>query len=117
MLPLAIHSHEHGEDDFWADFLSVALDPAHILAEAVFTIVFDGLFIYLGYQILFKRLILPRLRREIHEELDEEHGIIHDENTGKACRRSHKPKHKHKPIPNQGTGTEIGTDNEPPEEL
>ncbi len=68
--------------NFWQDFLSVLLDPAHILSEIVFTIVFDGIIIYLGYQVFFKRIILPRIRKQIHEEVDEEHGVHHDPLTG-----------------------------------
>jgi len=70
---ILLHSEAHG--GFWEEFLAVALDPAHILAEIVFTIVFDGLFIALVWGVLFKKIILPRLRKQIHEDIDKEHGI------------------------------------------
>ncbi len=60
--------------------MSIALDPNHIIAELLFTIVFDGLVVALLWGIVFKRMILPRLRRDIHKEIDEQHGIDpHDE--------------------------------------
>ena len=55
--------------------MSIALDPNHIIAELLFTIVFDGLVVALLWGIVFKRMILPRLRRDIHKEIDEQHGI------------------------------------------
>ena len=56
-------------------WMSIALDPNHIIAELLFTIVFDGLVVALLWGIVFKRMILPRLRRDIHKEIDEQHGI------------------------------------------
>ena len=50
--------------------MSIALDPNHIIAELLFTIVFDGLVVALLWGIVFKRMILPRLRRDIHKEID-----------------------------------------------
>lgn len=63
----------------WQDFLSVAFDPAHILAELFFTIVFDGLILALGWGILVKKIMLPRLKKQLHDEIDAEHGVTpHD---------------------------------------
>jgi hypothetical protein len=67
----------------WQNFLSVALDPAHILSELAFSVVFDGFVIAFGWGVVFKKYILPKirkdLRKEIHDEIDEEHGVAkHD---------------------------------------
>lgn len=70
--------HEEETGNLWHDFLSVALDPAHILSELAFTIVFDGIVIAVLWGLVFKGLILPRLRRQIHSDIDQEHGIQHD---------------------------------------
>lgn len=72
------HVDEHTSNGFWDEFLHVVTDPAHIAAEFVFTILFDLVFITLIYNLLFKKIILPRLRREIHEEIDEAHGQTHE---------------------------------------
>jgi hypothetical protein len=61
----------------WQDYVSVSFDPAHILAELTFTIVFDFVLLWLGYKIFFKGYILPRLRRDIHRDIDVEHGYVH----------------------------------------
>lgn len=55
--------------EFWAVFT----DPAHALSELASSIVIDGLFIFLIYQTLIKRVLLPKW----HKEIDEEHGIEH----------------------------------------
>ena len=64
---------------FWDEVWGIALDPAHIMAELIWTLVFDVIIIALMYNILFKQIILPRLRRnlreEIHHDIDLEHGI------------------------------------------
>jgi hypothetical protein len=55
----------------------IATDPNHIIAELIWTVIFDGLFVWFLYGVVFKRLILPKLRKDIHKEIDEEHGIQH----------------------------------------
>lgn len=55
------------------EFWEVFTDPAHAMAELASSIVIDGLFIFLVYQTLIKKVLLPRL----HREYDEEHGIEH----------------------------------------
>jgi hypothetical protein len=51
----------------------VALDPAHILAELTFTLIFDGLVIALLLP-LFK-MALNNIKNSLHKELDKEHGV------------------------------------------
>lgn len=76
---LLLAAHDHGDESWWQEFLELLVDPAHILFELVFTLVFDVLVIAVGYNILVKKIIIPRLRKEIHREIDEEHGITHNE--------------------------------------
>jgi hypothetical protein len=56
----------------------IATDPNHIIAELFWTVIFDGIVIALLYNVVFKKWILPRLRRDIHTEIDQEHGISHE---------------------------------------
>ena len=62
-------------DDAWGIFTS----PGHIIAEVSWTIIQDVVIIWLLYGTVFKKVILPRLRKEIHQEIDEEHNITHDD--------------------------------------
>ncbi|MFM6982256.1 MAG: hypothetical protein ACKOWP_05775 [Microbacteriaceae bacterium] len=62
---------------FWEEVWSIVSDPAHIIAELSWQLVFDGLFVAFLYGVIVKRVIIPRLRKQIHAELDEEHGIEH----------------------------------------
>lgn len=62
---------------FWDEVWGITFDPAHIIAEIIFTIVLDGLFVALVYNIVFKKMILPKLRRDIHKDIDEAHGEDH----------------------------------------
>jgi hypothetical protein len=66
----------HGAD-WWAEFLGLLADPAHILFEVVASLVIDVVVVAGLYGIIFKKFILPKLRRDIHREIDEEHGIEH----------------------------------------
>ncbi|MBJ7280519.1 MAG: hypothetical protein JHD31_01410 [Rhodoluna sp.] len=52
-------------------------DPSHIIAELGWTLIQDIVLIWLLYGTVWKKMILPRLRREIHKEIDEEHNITH----------------------------------------
>jgi hypothetical protein len=54
-------------------------DPNHIIAEILWTIIQDGFVIWLLYGVVFKRIILPKLRKDIHKEIDQEHNIDHEE--------------------------------------
>jgi hypothetical protein len=56
-------------------FWDIALDPNHIMAEIVWNVIFDGVVVAFLYGVVFKKVILPKIRREIHREIDSEHGI------------------------------------------
>jgi len=69
------HTHENGLlQEFWMIFT----DPAHALAELASAIVFDLVVIALLWGVLFKKVLLPKLTRKIHAEIDKEHGITHE---------------------------------------
>jgi hypothetical protein len=59
-------------------FVEIATDPAHIIAELIFTFTIDFLIIALLWGVVFKKVVLPRLTKKIHEEIDIEHGYNHD---------------------------------------
>jgi hypothetical protein len=59
------------------DWLGVALDPAHTIAELIWTIVFDGFVVAFLYGVVWKRVLLPKLKNDLHAEYDKEHGIKH----------------------------------------
>ncbi|MBC9704868.1 MAG: hypothetical protein H9W81_07810 [Enterococcus sp.] len=73
----AEHAHEHTDVGFWAEFFSLLTDPAHLAFEFVFSIVFDFLIVTIIYGVVVKKVIIPRLRKSIHEEIDREHGVDH----------------------------------------
>ena len=62
--------------DLLCDYLSTQFDPAHILSELGFTIVFDLILIWLVWGKLIKPYINRKVQRA-HQELDEEHGVEH----------------------------------------
>ena len=58
----------------WQDYLQTQFDPAHLLSELGFTVVFDFL---IGW-FFWGKLIKPYLDRrtaQIHQEIDAEHGV------------------------------------------
>jgi len=68
-----------GDTSVLGEAWSIFTDPSHIIAELGWTLIQDVVVIWLFYGIVFKKMILPRLRREIHQEIDEEHNISHDD--------------------------------------
>ena len=70
--------HSEVTNDLWGEAWAIFSDPSHIIAELGWTIIQDVVIIWLLYGTVFKKIILPRLRREIHKEIDEEHNIKHD---------------------------------------
>lgn len=61
----------------WQEYVSITLDPAHIGAELTFTLLFDLLIVSLLWGLIFKKMILPRIKRDVHAEIDREHGYKH----------------------------------------
>jgi len=67
---------EHGTN-FWDEVINITFDPAHIVAELFWAVIFDVIVITLLLNVVFKKYILPKLKKDIHEEIDDEHGISH----------------------------------------
>lgn len=59
-------------------WLSIFTDSNHIVAELLWTLIQDVVFIGVLYKIVFKKYILPNIRRQVHEDIDREHGITHE---------------------------------------
>lgn len=57
-------------------WVEIATDPNHIIAELIWSLIFDGLFVAVLYGIVWKKLLLPK----IHEQFDKQHGLTHKEN-------------------------------------
>lgn len=74
--------HSHGDGTFWGEFTALITDPAHWLFELVATLTIDLLVIALGYHIIVRKIIIPRLRKQIHSEIDAEHHIEHTDDGG-----------------------------------
>lgn len=56
-------------------WIDIVTDPNHIIAEVVWNIIFDVLIIALGYGILIKKIVLPK----IHKYIDDKHDVKHAE--------------------------------------
>jgi len=73
----AAASHDEGTMSFWDEVVSITFDPSHIVAEVFWQVVFDVVLVAFIYGIVFKKWILPKLRHQLHKEIDKEHGIEH----------------------------------------
>ena len=61
------------------EFGELLSSPAHWAFELLFSVLFDLIIISLVYGFLIKKVIIPRLKKTLHEEIDKEHGIpTHD---------------------------------------
>lgn len=70
------HAHDHGDElGVWESTLHILTDPGHLIAELIFTIFFDLVVVFFFYKIVLKKIIIPRLRKDIHKEIDASHGI------------------------------------------
>jgi len=70
-------AHEHA-GSFWDEFFHLASDPAHLLFELVFSLVFDVLIVSIIWGVVIKKVIIPKIKKDAHAQFDEEHGIQHD---------------------------------------
>lgn len=58
------------------EYFHILTDPAHALAEITFTLIFDVLIIGLLWGVVFLKVILPRVLRRHHADIDAEHGYV-----------------------------------------
>lgn len=78
MILLEIHNHA-AEAGIWEEFWQLATDPAHLLFELAFSMMFDVLIVSVIWGVIIKKIIIPRVKRDVHKEIDEEHGVeLHD---------------------------------------
>jgi hypothetical protein len=61
--------------NLWCDYVHTQFDPAHLLSELGFTIVFDFVLLWL----VWGKILKPRIMKQVHAELDAEHGITHED--------------------------------------
>lgn len=61
----------------WEEFWQLATDPAHLLFELSFSVLFDVIVVSLIWGLIIKKMIIPRVKRDVHKEIDEEHGVEH----------------------------------------
>ena len=96
------HSYDHGstggEYDFWGEFLYLVTDPAHIAFEVFYTFVLDILIVFLIWGIIIKKWIIPKLRHDLHKQVDAEHGIVHSDDGGVEIHGEHSHPEATKPI-------------------
>lgn len=74
-LLLTLQTHAHESADFLTEFGELVNSPAHWAFELMFSILFDLIVLSLLNGLLIKRVIIPRLKKTIHAEIDKEHGI------------------------------------------
>lgn len=76
---LSAHAHAEGESHgVLREAWEIITDPGHAIAEIFFNIL-DNLIIVPVTVYVYKKFREPKLRRQIHQEIDTEHGIDHDD--------------------------------------
>jgi hypothetical protein len=83
----AEHSHEGLGilEEAWG----IITDPGHAIAEIFYNIVGDLLIVPITV-FLYKKIREPKLRAAIHKEIDDEHGVTHEDCSGGSKERPHK---------------------------
>jgi hypothetical protein len=72
------HAHDEEHGSVWTEAWGLITDPSHAITEIFYSLLFDALVIPLTI-LIYKKIREPKLRREIHAEIDTEHGITHSE--------------------------------------
>lgn len=68
-------AHAHESTDFLTEYVELLSNPAHWAFELTFSIIFDLLIIPIVYGIIIKKVIIPKLKKTLHDEIDKEHGL------------------------------------------
>jgi uncharacterized membrane protein len=71
--------HGHEGETLWEEFWHIFTDPAHVLSEIAWHLIIELVIITLIYGIVIKKIIIPKLRKDIHKEIDKEHGYKHSD--------------------------------------
>ena len=81
---ISAHSHVHDieGESVWQQAFELITEPAHAITEVFYSLLFDALLIPITI-LIYKKIREPKLRQEIHNEIDKEHGIDHLECTDK----------------------------------
>jgi hypothetical protein len=80
----AEHSHEGMGiiEEAW----DLITDPGHAIAEVFYNIVGDLIIVPLTV-LIYKKIREPKLRASIHKEIDDEHGVTHEDCSGGSKNR------------------------------
>jgi len=77
------HTHSHSSDgNVWESAWALITEPAHAITEVFYSLLFDALLIPVTI-LIYKKLREPKLRAQIHAEIDNEHGLDHEDCSGK----------------------------------
>lgn len=80
------HSHAAGEG-ILSETWSLISDPAHAISEIAYNIAWDLIVIPVAI-LLYKKIREPKLRAAIHKEIDDEHGVTHEDCSGGSKEQS-----------------------------
>jgi len=64
---------------FLEQYIELLGNPAHWAFELTVQFVIDLVILYFGYKVIFKKIILPKIRKDIHTEIDRDHDLTHEE--------------------------------------
>lgn len=62
-----------------AEYFEIITDPAHGLAEFTYSIFIDLVIFGLLWTTVWTKWLKPKLKREVHNEIDRSHGYVHNE--------------------------------------
>lgn len=78
---LAADEHAEGSGGTFGEAWALITDPSHAIAEVVYNIAVDLVIVPIAV-LLYKKIREPKLRAEIHKEIDDEHGVTHEDCSG-----------------------------------
>lgn len=61
------------------EYFHIITDPAHGLAEFTYSIFIDLLIFGVLWTTVWTKWLKPKLKREVHSEIDMSHGYVHSE--------------------------------------
>lgn len=76
-----VHSHST-DGNVWESAWELITEPAHAITEVFYSLLFDALLIPVTI-LVYRKIREPKLRAQIHAEIDSEHGVDHDDCNGK----------------------------------
>lgn len=78
---LEAHAHSEGAGGILEEAWGLITDPGHAIAEVFYNIVGDLIIVPLTV-LIYKKIREPKLRAAIHKEIDDEHGVTHEDCSG-----------------------------------